>query len=674
MSIPSQNEFLFPFLDFLKDGQTYTRSQLLFKLAKHYNVSQEEAQQMSGSQFTLVSRVAWCDVHFVKAGFVSKRQDSSDSVQDEFRITPLGVRELERSGDKLTVGYLQSFYRGKIYRGAGSDDTTSDAELELYESFEKLPDEFTVFHSVKWFGKSKGTVGEVDFIIAHRTHGILVLEVKGGEVTLERKGNNSEWTSRDQNGRIHSINDPCEQAERNRRALWDWLAEDQRTRGLRFAIFPAVALPDSRVDKDIRPDCPQDIFIDIRHLGNLEKRLLEIYAYWKPHADVKNSVMAGKPAVDALIQLLIPSRQLQPRVSDIFERERQKIDELTHTQFRILRQIRSHKRAAIVGGAGSGKTMLAMEKAQQLADAGFRVLFVCFNRGLADWVGENLKHPNILCSTFHGLVGYARNWARVQSGPKFASWDALDERAPDLLMDALSIIRSPDSGALDKLFDAIIVDEAQDFEDTWWVPLSDLLRDPKEGVFYVFFDNNQRLYKQIGNVPMEGDPFFLDENCRNTQHIHEQISRYIDSAENTTCEGPEGRPVEIIPAPDKAAVRRELQKILHRLINEQGIRPNDIVILTPASDKRSQWKEGDQIGNFMLTWDMKTTLSGAVRVCTIYRYKGLESAVVILTELDRRNEEFSNQLVYVGLSRARHHAIIIGELPPPIKNGDGRKK
>ncbi len=30
------------------------------------------------------------------------------------------------------------------------------------------------------------------------------------------------------------------------------------------------------------------------------------------------------------------------------------------------------------------------------------------------------------------------------------------------MIDALSIIRTPDSGALDKLFDAIIVDEAQD--------------------------------------------------------------------------------------------------------------------------------------------------------------------------------------------------------------------
>lgn len=80
---------------------------------------------MSGNQFTLVSRVAWCDVHFVKVNFVEKRQHHSESMQDEFSITTLGIRELNRRADKLTVGYLRGFYMGNVHRGAGSDDTTS---------------------------------------------------------------------------------------------------------------------------------------------------------------------------------------------------------------------------------------------------------------------------------------------------------------------------------------------------------------------------------------------------------------------------------------------------------------------------------------------------------------------------------------------------------------------
>ena len=86
-------------------------------------------------------------------------------------------------------------------------------------------------------------------------------------------------------------------------------------------------------------------------------------------------------------------------------------------------------------------------------------------------------------------------------------------------------------------------------------------------------------------------------------------------------------------------------------------------MLTPASEKRSQWKENEVLGNLILTWDLDSKMANAIRVSTIYHFKGLESAVVILTELDRRREEISDQLIYVGLSRARHHVIVIGEMP-----------
>ncbi len=560
MTIPSQNEFLFPFLNILGDGHNYKRSELLFRLAKIFNISEEEAQQLSGNQLTLVSRVAWCDVHFGKAGFVEKRQQHGDSMQDTFRITSLGVRELRFRANHLTVGYLQSFYRGNIHRGAGSDDSTSDAELQMYEQFEALTDEFEIFHSVRWFAKHHGSVGEADFLIAHPQRGILVLEVKGGVVTLK----DGEWYSTSRTGKTSVIKDPCAQAERNRRALHDWFTEDSRTARLHYAVFPAVALPDSRVDRDIRPDCPQDIFIDLRHLDNLRHRLYEIFDYWTTRADAGNQKMDGKAAVDALIELLEPTRQLQPKIADIFERERRKIEELTQQQFLVLRLLRQRKRAAIVGGAGTGKTMLAMEKTQQLLDAGYRVLFLCFNQNLKQWLEQHFHNPNLMVTTFHGLVGYAVNWARLpRTGNDFF------QEAPNLLLDAAQLLQSQQST---KLFDAIIVDEAQDFEDTWWIPLPDLLKDSVDGVFYVFFDDNQRIYQQMSNIPMQDEPLILSDNCRNTQHIHARMSGYVIRQSETDCLGPEGRPVEIIRAATFQLAKRELQRLLHRLVNEEGLR------------------------------------------------------------------------------------------------------
>lgn len=309
-----------------------------------------------------------------------------------------------------------------------------------------------------------------------------------------------------------------------------------------------------------------------------------------------------------------------------------------------------------------------MEKAQQLAEAGYRVLFLCYNRNLADWLLRTIGAENIFVCTYHALIGITSGWAQISSFRSNMSWDELNRRAPDLLWDATSIMRSPDSATADKLFDAVIVDEAQDFEDHWWISLPEVLKNPDEDLLYVFFDDNQRLYTQISNIPMEQPPFQLPENLRNTQHIHAALTPYAHTDEHTECLGPEGRPVAHIEVGSANDAKAALQRVLHRLVNEEDVPPEEIIVLTPSSERRSGWKSDTQLGNFILTWDMDTEMHNAIRVCTVYRFKGLESAVVILTEMDQAREDIQDQLVYVGLSRARHHAVVIGTLPEPAQN------
>ncbi len=91
----------------------------------------------------------------------------------------------------------------------------------------------------------------------------------------------------------------------------------------------------------------------------------------------------------------------------------------------------------------------------------------------------------------------------------------------------------------------------------------------------------------------------------------------------------------------------------------------EIVVLTTQSQCKSIWQDDQILGNCILTWDMNSDMNMSVRVCSIYQFKGLESAVIILTELDKLREGIAHQLIYVGLSRARSHAIIIGQLLPP---------
>jgi hypothetical protein len=310
MSIPSQNEILVPFLQVLQDGQPHTRSDILASLTGRFNLTEADLETKRGNQRIIMSRIGWCDAYFNKAGFITKEKHPKDNMQDVFRITMTGQNQLARHAQRIDVGYLQSFYQGKVYRGAGSSDTTSDAELDLFERLDKLPNPFTVFHSVSWIGQgTSSTIGEIDFLIAHPDYGILVLEVKGGDISIEREGNINVWYSRSRGGRLNEIKDPCGQADRNRWQLREYIENNSLTKRFRYALFPAVAVPDSQVDTDIRMDCRSDIFIDHRHINHLENRITSIFKYWQHHADGANSQIDGQPAINALIDVLVPQRK-----------------------------------------------------------------------------------------------------------------------------------------------------------------------------------------------------------------------------------------------------------------------------------------------------------------------------------------------------------------------------
>ena len=80
-------------------------------------------------------------------------------------------------------------------------------------------------------------------------------------------------------------------------------------------------------------------------------------------------------------------------------------------------------------------------------------------------------------------------------------------------------------------------------------------------------------------------------------------------------------------------------------VDQAGVPAEAIVILTPSSESRSQWKKDDPLGNFIITWQLDTDMPMAARVCTSYRYKGLESVVIILIELHALCPEIRDPLL-----------------------------
>ena len=96
-----------------------------------------------------------------------------------------------------------------------------------------------------------------------------------------------------------------------------------------------------------------------------------------------------------------------------------------------------------------------------------------------------------------------------------------------------------------------------------------------------------------------------------------------------------------------------LKNELNKLINENHVKPEDVVILTPKGKDKSLLKEGLQLGNFVLTWSI---YGKGIQVRTIQSFKGLEKLVVLIAELDRMSLDIE-KLLYVGTSRARTELI-----------------
>jgi len=176
-------------------------------------------------------------------------------------------------------------------------------------------------------------------------------------------------------------------------------------------------------------------------------------------------------------------------------------DRLADQQSLILSVTRLLNRVEVRGGAGSGKTVLALQQAKELTRGRHerkaqRIALLCYSIGLAEHLKRQVaswprKDRPAFVGTFQEL---AAEWGVTDFGDRTAStfWEEeLPQRMAELAQ------QLPDG----KLFEAVVVDEAQDFADSWWTPVLGALRDEADGGLYVFSDEDQRIFGRFGRPP-----------------------------------------------------------------------------------------------------------------------------------------------------------------------------
>lgn len=536
----------------------------------------------------------------------------------------------------------------------------SEAERDFYEACKALPGDWVVFANVPVVERQYE--GEVDFVLAHPEIGILIAEVKGGQVGFDPVS--GRWYSIDRNRVRHELDrSPFEQAQVNARRIVERLRAIPVTQHHRYPFAWVVVLPDVEVPSPLST-YPEEVIIDRNGLGDLERRLRRAAGFLVRHPwSTRDDGVRALRALERVLGQSIWTRRPLRVVVDELQTEMRRMSE---DQYRMLRWLWNQREALVFGCAGSGKTFLATRLACELYRQGLRVLLTCFNRPLSDWLetviynelrreeGPTLDFDRMVVKNYHQLVQIlaAQHDMRLPQ-------DIPDPRAPVWFetLDAIAKLTGP-------RYDAIIVDEAQDFDDLWWLPLQDL-RVPG-GYLYLFLDDNQRIYTPPStHLPLREPRFWLSRTIRFTQPIHDLVVQfYRGDNQPDPPPFPGERPVirtDVRLRQDQDHLRR----LLHQVLGEGQVAPQDVVLLTPVAQERSALQEGKHLGDFILTWQERLARQGRpyVLVSTIHRFKGLERPVVILVELERMETwqpAARQMMLYVGLSRASARLYLLG--------------
>ena len=540
------------------------------------------------------------------------------------------------------------------------DFNFSGGELLLYELLQQLPDDYYVFHSTHWNEQRRRNEysarkyvqwGEADFTIFHPAYGFIVFEVKDGLISFSRERG---WIQTNRSNGMAKTIDPMDQAERSKYYFLDRIKA--RFGGQSpYTFCSAVwftAGDRANIEGNLPLNYKEEIVIwsnDLQSVAAAEMAIRRIYRFYdvrkvEPSEEMTSKVLDTLTPEFGVVQTM-RSRTLAAKA--LFRR-------MTTEQMYLLDYLEEQEEAAIHGVAGTGKTVLAVQKAKSLAQTD-RVLFLCFNRFLKTHLEETCPDStNISFFTLDGLVG---------------AFTGAFSQSPDERTDAISEFLM-DWDEYELPFKHIVVDEGQDFADMHLQLLHDIAQ-AHHGNFYVFYDRNQ--FVQGLRYPEWLDKMdcrlVLSRNCRNTKEIAITSTRPIGIDENRIRmrrESAVGGTIKpnLFFAEDKSILKEYLCRLIRKYISA-GLAGTDIVVLSMKPEGKSILTEDDfrLSGGYMLTKDKN---SNGILFTTVRKFKGLEAMAVICIDID--SETFENDrkrnIFYVGTSRAMSYLNLITTASP----------
>jgi hypothetical protein len=512
---------------------------------------------------------------------------------------------------------------------------------------EALPDDALVCHSVQ---VRHGTAEhEIDLLVLWRGIGIACVEVKGGQISIDQ----GQWYQSDRNGK-HRIKSPVAQSQSSMHAFIDMVGDHLGTPLTSKAIY-LVAFPYTHVPGTWEmAGTPRSLILDADDLTRsftLAERLRgTILAEARGESQLTPEYAARLERFVSGSFTTDDGAALTSAADEDFQ------DALTERQQVLLNATRSIRHARFIGGAGSGKTWLAVEKAKRLAKEGKRVGLFCYNKGLGMHLRQRTtgwRHNKpVFAGEFHEYV--------LSLGvPPGQGQAYFDEEMPRQLIEVGGSL--PDSQKLD----AIVVDEAQDFAPLWWDGLLSCVKAPREASVYAFLDARQDVYRRWdgrGTVGQEGKdisfvPIHVDDNLRNSRRIAQTFKCF--AGEHFTPKTGTGLPVRFVECATEDAL--EVASDCVDALIEEGWSNNQIALLTTKTRHPIHQEAFDSGPEAVAEYWREFYSDSAEFYGHVLGFKGLERSVVVLCVNGFKDMNRAAEQLYVGLSRARSLLVVVGD-------------
>ncbi|WP_242333367.1 nuclease-related domain-containing DEAD/DEAH box helicase [Anaeromyxobacter sp. SG66] len=515
---------------------------------------------------------------------------------------------------------------------------SSYAEAAVWKALRTgLPKGWTAWHSLR-LRDGSSWLGEGDFVVADPRRGVLVLEVKGGDITVH----DGRWFSRSQ----PLDKPPLHQALGFVKLLQRRLAAHSCQAP---AIGAAVCFPDTEFERPPGEDMLAGVVVGKAQLPWIGEALPTLFERAiAPRVDEVGSWIDR--IHDFWGETWVPALTLGMRANALGEDR----FALTEAQLDVLDGLAENERVLVQGGAGSGKTLLAAEAARREAAAGRRVLLLCFTRPLQRWLQRRLAGTGV---EVHTVSEFA--WSTVHdAGATTAPADSTDSAHWRETLLAAGDRATPD-------WDSVLVDEAQDLQEEAWLLVSALT--PAGKRLWAFHDPGQAFWPERtppADVFAGATRYKLRAGKRCPPGIQAFASRWLgESFDSAALKAAwDERVLGAVESPSPTAVADKIGAEVDRMLSE-GLSPGDIGIVSlRGQTAKDAIFMREKIGRHEFVRADAPDASEKLVADSFLRWKGLERPAVIVTDLPAPGTELKQLGVrmYVALTRAMVCARLAG--------------